>query len=88
MYKGLAQAQVQNGSSVLFWHDTWNGLLLSQQFPELLSFVKNQNISVQSMMQSDQPLSNYHLPLSIEAYNQHNYLQLILQNVHITDDSD
>ncbi|TVU31706.1 hypothetical protein EJB05_23404, partial [Eragrostis curvula] len=87
IYKGLAQAQVQDGKSVLFWHDVWNGLLLSRQFPELFSFAKSKNISVQKALQTEL-ISLFHLPLSVEAYNQFQQLDILMQGVQLTEDSD
>ena len=37
--------KVADGTTVLFWTDTWNGQLLQLKFPELHSFAKDKGIS-------------------------------------------
>jgi hypothetical protein len=45
-YKGIAKCTVGDETTVLFWLDIWNDLLLENKFPRLFSFVKNKLISV------------------------------------------
>lgn len=44
-YKGIASAWVSDGSTVLFWMDTWNEQVLFLEFPQLFSFARNKLIS-------------------------------------------
>jgi hypothetical protein len=43
------------------------GRVLSQAFPELVSFVKNKRISVQAATSTPMLQNLFHLPLSLEA---------------------
>jgi hypothetical protein len=69
-FKGMASASVLGGSSCLFWLDTWNNRLLSLQFLELFSFVRNTKLSVQSILAEEDLSDLFHLPLSEEAFLQ------------------
>jgi len=46
-YKGMALAIVRDGKSTKFWLDVWDDQYLSAQWPQLFSFAKNQNITIQ-----------------------------------------
>jgi hypothetical protein len=69
-FKGLAMINISDGVSSLFWLDLWDGHILQQIFPKLLSYSKNVNISVKNMKTLGSPVSHFHLPLSAEAYDQ------------------
>jgi hypothetical protein len=59
----------QNGATTLAWQDQWNGRILKFSFPELYSFIKNQNLTLEQTLQSN--LGDlFHLPLSQQAYDQ------------------
>jgi hypothetical protein len=47
----------------------WNDRLLSSQFPELCSFVKDKNISIQSVINTEDMTDLFHLPLSVQAFD-------------------
>lgn len=69
-YKGMASVQVQNGMTVLFWEDSWNGQKLNSQVPELFSFVINKHISVHKVKAQEDLTQLFHLPISQIAYEQ------------------
>jgi hypothetical protein len=68
---------------VLFWSDIWNDLLLGQKFPRLFSYVKNKNISVAMFILNNRIEDQFHLPLSVQAFQ----LQQILQNLQVSNSS-
>jgi hypothetical protein len=35
-YRAVAKCKIGDGTTVLFWSDIWNDLLLEQKFPRLL----------------------------------------------------
>jgi len=76
-FKGMAMVTVKDGKSCFFWLDLWNGRVLSQAFPELFSFVKNQHSTVYLVTSSASFHDNFHLPLSPEAFSQFLNLQLL-----------
>lgn len=61
-FKGMAMANVGNGSSCFFLLDTWNGLSLSTSLPELFSFAKNRHITIQQVYQTAHFHDLFHLP--------------------------
>jgi hypothetical protein len=81
-YKGMTAAHVHDGRSCLFWLDLWNNRLLHQDFPELFSFVRDANISVHNADNMVPLHSLFHLPLSIEAYDQYQQLEHIVLNIN------
>ena len=62
--------KVADGTTVLFWTDTWNGQLLQLKFPELHSFAKDKGISFKKVLSFPNLIQNFHLPLSIQAHRQ------------------
>ena len=87
--KGMAAASVNNGSSCFFWLDTsWNVFSLSTSMPELLSFVKDKFTSVEQVCQSPAFHGLFHLPLSVEAYQQFIDLSNVVANLHLQEGFD
>lgn len=64
--------QVNSGDTVLFWRDNWaldnNSLLLQDRFKRLFSYCLDKNISVQQVLNAENLLSLFQLPLSEQAY--------------------
>jgi hypothetical protein len=63
-YRGIAKCSIGDGSSVLFWSDIWNDLLLQDKFPRLFSFAKDKLISVATFFNTPQmsELFIFHCP--------------------------
>jgi hypothetical protein len=70
-----------NPSAVLFWSDVWNDLLLQNKFPRLYSYAKNRNISVAQFLLNNHIEEQFHLPLSIQAFQEYQQLQDLIQNL-------
>jgi hypothetical protein len=87
-FKGIAVVCIQDGQTSLLWHDLWNGLMCNKMFPELLSFAKNQYITVAEAASSPFLHDLFHLPLSPEAYGQYLILSDTLQNLQLNDTFD
>jgi hypothetical protein len=75
------------GNTVCFWSDTWNLGVLKWQFPQLFSFCKNQNISVEKFLSHD-VYANFSTPLSVEAAEQWFHLSDMLHSLEITSSRD
>jgi hypothetical protein len=73
----MAQIQIRNGESCLFWKDKWRDQSLINNYPELVSFAKNKNISVAIALAQDDMTQLLHLPVSEVAYAQ---LKNLIQN--------
>jgi len=78
-YKSLASVKVAEGTTVLFWTDSWNGQTLASACPELYSFAKNKGISFKKALSRPQLIQNFHLPLTIQAHQQ---FQGLIINLH------
>lgn len=61
----------------------WNNLLLSHLFPQLCSYAKDPNITVQRACQTENLLSLFHLPLPEEAFQQYQDLGLIINDLQL-----
>jgi hypothetical protein len=77
MFRGIATYTIGNGTSVMFWSDVWNEHHLQQKFPRLYSYAKNKYISVAQFLLSNNSQEQFHLPLSVEAFQEYQELQQI-----------
>lgn len=73
-FKGMDMISVQNGALCLLWDDLWFGQVPKHVFPELYSFAKKQNMTLEAAKSSSSLIQSFSLPLSTKAYQQ--YLQL------------
>jgi hypothetical protein len=46
LYRGIVKCSMGDGTTVLFWVDIWNDLLMQDKFPRLFSFAKDKLISI------------------------------------------
>lgn len=79
-YKGCAIVNIGDGSTSHLWNDLWDGRLPQQAFPELFSFAKQKNISVQSAKLINDLDQLFRLPLSRIAFEQ---LQILLEALEL-----
>ena len=75
LFRGIANCKIGDGSTVLFWSDLWNDNVMQIKFPRLYSFAKNKNISVSQFLLNNSLQSQFHLPLSEQAYHEYQGLQ-------------
>jgi hypothetical protein len=68
IFKGIANAQLGSGDTILFWEDMWNGHIMKISYPELHSFGIDGHVSVKTMLSVDTLHSMFHLPLSIQDF--------------------
>ena len=87
IYRGIARCTIGNGSIVTFWDDLWTDDILSSKYPRLYSYAKDQNISVQRIMQTDDIREIFNLPLSEQAMNELMPMQHDIQQVSYDEDS-
>jgi hypothetical protein len=86
-FRGIATCTVGDGTSVLFWSDVWNGNLLQQKFPRLFSFAKNKNILVAQFLMNNQLETQFHLPLSEQAFLEYQELQEIISSIQVDNEA-
>jgi hypothetical protein len=84
IYRGIAQCTIGNGSTIMFWLDIWNEQLLQQKHPRLYSYAKNKNTSVAQFLQNNRIEEQFHLPLSVQAYEEYQDLQHTIQLIQIS----
>jgi hypothetical protein len=82
-YRGVAMCKIGDGSSVLFWTDVWNDQRLCQKFPRLFSYANNKNVSVAQFLMHNQIEAQFHIPLSVQAFQEYNELQQIIQHLQV-----
>jgi hypothetical protein len=85
LFRGIASCRIGDGSTVLFWLDVWNDHLLHNEFPRLFSFAKNKQISVAQFLLNNNIEQQFYLPLSVQAFQEYQNLQLFIQQTQITD---
>jgi hypothetical protein len=55
------------------------------KFPRLFSYDKNKNISVAQFLLNNQIEDQFHLPLSVQAFQEYQEMQQIIQQIQISD---
>jgi hypothetical protein len=85
LYRIVTTCSIGNGSTVCFWNDMWADSVLSVKYPRLMSFVKKITASVSEVMQAEDLDTIFFLPLSTEAFDDLQNLQVQLQNMSYDD---
>ena len=75
LFRGITNCKLGDGSTVLFWSDLWNDNVMQSKFPRLFSFAKNKKISVLQFFSNNNLQSQFHLPLSEQAYQEYQIMQ-------------
>jgi hypothetical protein len=81
IYRGITKCDLGDGSSICFWDDLWSDIVLSQTYPKLASFARNEGASVLEVMQAEDLESLFLLPLSQQAFEELESLQAQLQDL-------
>jgi hypothetical protein len=84
----MALVSIQSGASCLLWDDLWLGQVPKHAFPELYSFAKKPNLTLEAAKSSQSLLQDFHLPLSAEAYQQFLQLEESVNNFQPTGSND
>jgi hypothetical protein len=79
IFRGISNCNLGNGSYVCFWDDLWTDSVLSQTYPRLASFARNEGASVLEVKQAEDLDSLFLLPLSQQAFEEIELLQAQLQ---------
>lgn len=77
-YKGLASPAARCGSTIHLWEDLWGGCVPKLQYPELYSYTRCKNITLQRAAGIGNLEELFHLPISEEALMQ---LELLLDEM-------
>jgi hypothetical protein len=87
-YKGTAMVNIQNGSSVLFWHNMWGNRVRHSQSAELYSFTTMKNITLEQAYRMDHLHDIFQLPLSETAFQQYLLLSSKMDSLSLNDEND
>jgi hypothetical protein len=87
-FKGLALPVIGNDRSISFWEDQWSQSIPRQKFPELFYFVKNTKLTIKEAKEQDQFAGFFHLPISEQAYDQYLELQVVWEQIALSDAHD
>ena len=79
----MASVTVGDGSTCLFWSDTWHGDSYSAQWPHLFSYAKEEHILVKDFMAAEDKSGFFHIPLSVEANAEFQLLLSELVDFHL-----
>jgi len=80
----------RDGTTVLFWSDLWNDNIMQIKYPRLFSFAKHKKILVAQFLLNSNLESQFHLPLSEQAFQEYQNFQDYIQTIqvhHSTKDS-
>ena len=87
----LAIPQVHAGDTVVFWLDKWeisgNLVILKDRFPRLHSFVIDDLATVKDFLELPNLTECFHLPLSLEAFQELDHLQSMLLPIELDPNS-
>jgi hypothetical protein len=72
----------------LFPLDLWSGEILENSMPQLFSYAKNKNISLQQACQAQPFQDLFHLPMSVKGYQQFQALKLEIQALQLVQEPD
>jgi hypothetical protein len=59
-------------------------MVMQYKFPRLFSYAKNKDISVAQFLISNQLHEQFHLPLCVEAFQEYQQMQQIIQQIQIS----
>jgi hypothetical protein len=74
----MGKCKIGDGKSAYFWTDLWHeDQCLHQKFHHLVSFAKSTDLSVHKVINSDYLEDLFHLPLSHQAFQEFEQLEII-----------
>jgi hypothetical protein len=84
LFRGVTTCKIENGTTVLFWNDS----VIQDRFCRLYTYARNKSISVAKFLSEDNMLCHFHLPLSVQAYQELMQLQELIQQLQLPQDTD
>lgn len=87
-YKSMATCTLGMGQTVLLWEDIWTNQRLTVSFPHLSSFAINPHITVKQAVEPVSMLDMFHLPLSVEAFEEFHEFVTLVEEHHSQDTQD
>jgi hypothetical protein len=87
-FRDLTTCSVGNSKIITLWKDPWNGEVLEDSYPHIHSYLKNEYITVEQVLNDDSLYDQFHLPLSMIAYQEFQDLQDDLNDITLTQEHD
>lgn len=84
-FKEAANCHISQGNTILLWSHKWNDIPCIEVFPKFHSFATNDAISIKRIVFYSDLGELFHIPLSLQAYNQFEKLQTLLQHVQLSE---
>src|SRR4051812_44687956 len=82
-YREIFSISIGARDMALFWFDPWEGGSMQNKFPRLFSFVVNHDLSVRDVISSLDRSQLFHLPLSQEAYEEFQSMEIELNQFQL-----
>lgn len=87
LYGCITTCQLRDGSSVLFWKDSWGGECVTDLLPNLAHFVKHLDLSVKQVCSASYLKDLFHIPVSQAAVDELHDLRVLIQSFELTNES-
>lgn len=84
----MAKAVIGKGDTILFWQDDCGKGKFKELAPELYSFSINQNLTIRQFLQIADHSDLFHTPLSNEAFQQLQGMQVSNQSIQLSSSND
>jgi hypothetical protein len=82
-FKEIAEVQIRDGRTCLLWQDKWHTSIFAETLPQLHSFAKNKNITVNKAISTENLFELFNLPLSQTAFIQVDQIQQALSELQL-----
>jgi hypothetical protein len=76
----MARCNLGYGKTALFWNDLWHDSCLSHKMSHLITFIMKNDITVNEAISTKFLEDLFHLPLSVQDFEEFEELQLICGN--------
>jgi hypothetical protein len=82
VFKQLTSCTPHSGNTILLWYDKWADTMLRESLPQLYSFAKNKDITLQQVkhLNLDELYEKFQLPLSLVTLEQINNLHIAINS--------
>jgi hypothetical protein len=86
-YRGFSQCIIGDGVTICFWEDRRTEIVLAITYPRLASFALNHAASVKDILEADELVSIFILPLPQEALQEFGQFQDSLHDLELNENT-
>ena len=87
-FRQAAVPKIGSGNTIRFWFDSWNQGILKDRFPQLFSFSRQEQISVQKIKSLEDASEHFFTPLPTQAHQQFQELSALMQATQLNNTLD